>query len=97
MQDAENRAEKNWLTRKYHKVHLEEIEIQIPRGFFDYAFENLEVFNLAFHDSVEHFRRHEIGDAEDGEGRLAGRRRDQGNQFRPEVSVGRVARPAKHF
>jgi len=45
VQDAENRAEKNWLTRKYHKVHLEEIEIQIPRGFFDYAFENLEVFN----------------------------------------------------
>jgi len=40
---------------KYHKIDLIEIEIQRQRGFFDYVFEQMDVFDDAFKMSLQEF------------------------------------------
>jgi hypothetical protein len=42
---------------KYHKIELEEIEIKKPRGYFDYLFENEQVFTDAYEDAKQRFNR----------------------------------------
>jgi hypothetical protein len=37
---------------RYHKITLHEIEIEVQRGYFDYIFEKLEVFDRAFEASM---------------------------------------------
>jgi hypothetical protein len=40
---------------KYHKIDLIEIEIKRQRGFFDYVFEQMDVFDDAFKKSLQEF------------------------------------------
>jgi len=42
---------------KYHHIDLQEIEIRKPRGYFDYVFENEEVFTDAYEDAMKCFDR----------------------------------------
>jgi hypothetical protein len=42
---------------KYHQIELEEIEIKKPRGYFDYLFENEQVFADAYEDATQRFDR----------------------------------------
>jgi hypothetical protein len=48
---------------KYHKIELEEIEIRKPRGYFDYLFENEQVFADAYEDAKQRFNRLAAGSA----------------------------------
>jgi hypothetical protein len=43
--------------RKYHHVQLEEIEIERPRGYFDYLFESEDVFEDAYQQAMKCFRK----------------------------------------
>lgn len=38
---------------KYHHIELEELEIKQPRGFFDYVFESMRVFENAYQQALE--------------------------------------------
>lgn len=38
------------LLTKYHQIDLLEVEIQLPRSFFDYVFESMAVFDAAGHE-----------------------------------------------
>jgi hypothetical protein len=40
---------------KYHHIDLQEIEIRQPRGYFDYLFENEQVFADAYEDAMRCF------------------------------------------
>jgi hypothetical protein len=42
---------------KYHHVDLQEIEVRKPRGFFDYVFESVQVFDEAREDALARFDR----------------------------------------
>lgn len=42
---------------KYHRVNLHEVEMKRPRGFFDYLYENADVFDDAYHDAIAEFDR----------------------------------------
>jgi hypothetical protein len=46
---------KELSSNKYHNIRLHEIEIKVQRGYFDYVFENLEVFDKAVTQSEKCF------------------------------------------
>jgi hypothetical protein len=41
---------------KYHHIHLEEIEMKRPRGFFGYVFEDLAVFDDAYETAMKRLK-----------------------------------------
>lgn len=45
------------LAGPYKKINLIEVEIEIKRGYFDYIYESLDVFDLAHETAVEEFRK----------------------------------------
>jgi hypothetical protein len=45
------------LARPYKKINLIEIEIEIKRGYFDYIYESLDVFDSAHTRAGEEFRK----------------------------------------
>ena len=44
------------LAGPYKKINLIEVEIEIKRGYFDYIYESLDVFDLAHKSAGEEFR-----------------------------------------
>jgi hypothetical protein len=49
---------------RYHHIDLVEIEMEKQRGFFDYVFEEIDVFDDALRKSLASFRAHEDKHAE---------------------------------
>ena len=52
--DGDGQAE-----RYYHQIELVEVEIQQPRGFLDYVFEDMDVFDDACRLALAAFQKHE--------------------------------------
>jgi hypothetical protein len=42
---------------KYHPIDLREVEIKQPRGYFDYVFEDRDVFEDAYKQGLEEFKK----------------------------------------
>lgn len=55
VKDARRRKEQGAMLRKYRDIALKEVEMERPRGFFGYVFEDMRVFEEAYQVSVRIF------------------------------------------